>query len=187
MRLYSGLSVLPGNPAVWAIAVLFLFHYFKHSETFQAQNELQGRLLKAEGETHSWAACGLVTLQPETPALTKAPSWHLLRRKEEQKGEMAKGSVQGESVLSLFLSETNKKRLEKWDIFSLLKTSILFLFLTFQGSEGSRFIKIAFPCGYLCFCLYREDWDESSINWYFFPPAAYSSVALNMYEQMPES
>lgn len=60
---------------------------------FQAQNELQGRLLKAEGETRSWAACDLVTLQPETSAFTEAPFWHLLRYKEKQKGEVAKGSA----------------------------------------------------------------------------------------------
>lgn len=120
MCLCSGLSVLPGNPAVWAISVLFLFHYFKHSEMFQAQNELQGWLLKAEGETHSWAVCDSVTLQPETSALTVLLSdicWDIRRgRKEKWQKE-----VQGESVLSLFLLETNKKKPEKWDIFSLLK------------------------------------------------------------------
>lgn len=63
----------PRKPCCLSNAVLFLFHYFKHSETFQAQNELQGRLLKAEGETHSWAACDLVTPQPESSALTEAP------------------------------------------------------------------------------------------------------------------
>lgn len=63
-------------------------------------------------------------------------------RKEQWQKE-----VQGESVLSLFLSETNKQRLEKWDIFSLLKNLHALLVFNLQASERSRLIRTAFPCG----------------------------------------
>lgn len=95
LSLSLGPSVLPEGPTARAIT-LFWFYFVPlnilgcfepavgHTAGFSG---LRGR--------RSWAACHLVTLQPETPALATALLWHFLSCKERQKGEMAKGSARG--------------------------------------------------------------------------------------------
>lgn len=120
IRLCSGLPVFPENPAVWAIAVLFSFHYFKHSGMFQAQNQLQGRLPKAEGRhTAGLLATWWLSSQKLLPwlRLFSEISW-AIRRSRKVKWQK---EVQDESVHFLFLFETDKKRPEKWNFFSLSK------------------------------------------------------------------